>query len=234
MYFYKEHLQMRYKHFLLILVFLTYLGSADLSISSEIKMDGEIKNGYRVLKLTADEQIQNFRVYRGDYIKFELPDHFDDSEIVFPTLKERKKLIKNLRTSPYIKMKKIGDYPFEVEAIKGTITVIEYEQPSYKVLTAKEASDFIKAKNPLILDVRTPREYAAGHMENSILIPVQELQSRLNELDSHRNKSILIYCATGNRSTVASKILIDSGFKKILNLRRGIVDWYKQKFPVIR
>jgi len=227
---------MRYKQFLLILVlvFLTCLGSVGLSISSEIKMDGEIKNGYRVLKLTEEEQIQNFHVYRGDYIKFDLPDHFGDSEIVFPTLKERKKLIKDLETSPYIKMKKIGDYPFEVEAIKGTITVIEYEQNSYKVLTAKEASAFIKAKSPLILDVRTPREYAAGHIENSILIPVQELQSRFNELDSYRNMSILIYCATGNRSTVASKILIDSGFNKILNLRRGIVDWYKKQFPVIR
>jgi len=47
-------------------------------------------------------------------------------------------------------------------------------------------------------------------------------------------RDILIYCATGNRSTVASKILNDSGFKQIYNLRYGIYSWSKEKFPVIR
>ena len=131
-------------------------------------------------------------------------------------------------------MKKIGDYPYEVDSITGTISVIEYQQASYKVLTAKDAQIFIKLNNPLILDVRTPQEYKAAHIENAKLIPVQVLQSRLKELDIYKNRAVLIYCATGNRSTVASKILIDSGFKEILNLRQDIVDWHRKKYPIIR
>ena len=94
--------------------------------------------------------------------------------------------------------------------------------------------DLIKNEGPLILDVRTQHEYNRGHLHNSVLIPVQELQSRYKELGNHKDREILIYCATGNRSTVASKILIDSGFKHIVNMRGGISDWIKKNYPVVR
>lgn len=45
---------------------------------------------------------------------------------------------------------------------------------------------------------------------------------------------ILVYCATGNRSTVAAKILIDNGFKRIFNLRQGISGWERDKHPVVQ
>ena len=57
---------------------------------------------------------------------------------------------------------------------------------------------------------------------------------RIGELAPYRNKDILVYCATGNRSTVASKILIDQGFTHIANLRHGIADWYQRKYPLTR
>jgi len=82
------------------------------------------------------------------------------------------------------------------------------------------------------LDVRTHGEYKAGHIENATLIPVQELQSRIKELAEYKNQDILIYCATGNRSTVASKILIDDGFNRIINMRHGIYGWRMEEYPV--
>ncbi len=217
----------------LIVIFLAVLGAVNLSFSS-VNIDGEIKNGYRILTLETQQEVQNFNVYRGDYIKFKLPGVLKDTEILIPTLEERKKLTDDLGTTSFIKMKKVGDFSYTIDTIKGTITVFEYDQPSYNALTAKEADKFIKERNPLILDVRTSQEYKLGHIKNSKLIPVQVLQSQLNELDIYKNGPVLIYCATGNRSTVASKILIDFGFKEILNLRRGIVDWHKKKFPISR
>jgi rhodanese-related sulfurtransferase len=82
--------------------------------------------------------------------------------------------------------------------------------------------------------VRTPAEFKAGHLPHAVLIPVQELQRRIGELAAYRNKDILVYCATGNRSTVASKILIDQGFTNIANLRNGIVDWQRRNYPMTR
>ena len=101
-------------------------------------------------------------------------------------------------------------------------------------MTAAQADAFIEQENPLILDVRTPAEFKAGHLPDAVLIPVQALQRRIAELAPYRNKDILVYCATGNRSTVAAKILIDQGFTRIANMRHGIADWYQRKYPVVR
>jgi rhodanese-related sulfurtransferase len=56
----------------------------------------------------------------------------------------------------------------------------------------------------------------------------------MDELAELSDEPILIYCATGNRSTVASKLLIDKGFTRIFNLRHGIVDWVRNKYPIVK
>jgi len=205
-----------------------------LSYSSEDKVAGEVKDGYRILNVEKAQDNQKFTVFRGDYIKFKLPKEFSEAVAYFPTLKEKKRITHDLKTSPYFKMKTIGIQPFEINSIRGQISVIEYEQSSYKALSSEDADEYIKTYNPFILDVRTRGEYALGHLENAALIPVQELQRRIIELDIYKNNTILIYCASGNRSTIASKILIDSGFNKILNLRHGIKDWANKKYPIVR
>ena len=228
---------MKHKQWLLVILLSVFAFNAlfiDLSYSSEDKVLSEVEDGYRILNLDTSQGIQKFAVYRGDYIKFRLPEKMGESIAVFPTLKEKKQLTHDLKTTSYFKMKQTGTYPFQIKSIKGQIIVIEYQQASYKALSSKDAEAYIKTDKPLILDVRTPREYAMGHLENSILIPVQEFQKRISELDIHKNNAILIYCATGNRSTVASKILIDAGFNKIFNLRHGIADWAKNSYPIVK
>ena len=130
-------------------------------------------------------------------------------------------------------MKRAGTFEFTLGSVKGNITVYDYHQASYREFTSKEAAGFIKSDHPLILDVRTPGEYSRGHLENAVLVPVQILYAQLEKLSAYKDKDILIYCATGNRSTVASKILIDSGFTRITNMRYGIVDWAAQKYPIV-
>jgi rhodanese-related sulfurtransferase len=105
--------------------------------------------------------------------------------------------------------------------------VIEYRQPNYRELTAPEAAVIIANEDPLVLDVRTRAEYDRGHLADAVLIPIQELDRRIVELRAYKQRDILVYCATGNRSTVASKILIDSGFERVLNMRHGIAEWSK-------
>ena len=230
-------LKMKHKQSILIImlsVFALHSLLINLSYSSEGKVLNKVKDGYRILNLDTNQVIQNFSVYRGDYIKFRLPKKMGESVAVFPTLNEKKQLTHDLKTTSFFKMKQVGIYPYQIRSISGQITVIEYQQERYNELSSKDAMTYIKTDNPLILDVRTSREYAMGHLENSALIPVQELQRRINEFDLHKNNAILIYCATGNRSTVASKIFIDAGFNKIFNLRYGISDWAKNNYPIAK
>ena len=197
------------------------------------RISGEIINGYRVLTLTNTQDARHLIVYRGDYVKFKFNPEMDDPILSIPALSIQKKLPKGLNEAPYFKMKRTGSFDFSFGDIVGKIDVIEYSQENYIEFTSGKAAEFIKTENPIILDVRMPFEFKKGHLQNAVLIPVQELANRIKELSKHKNSDILIYCATGNRSTVASKILIDSGFKRIYNLRYGIHQWSLDRYPVV-
>ncbi|HLF15153.1 MAG TPA: rhodanese-like domain-containing protein [Bacteroidota bacterium] len=105
----------------------------------------------------------------------------------------------------------------------------------YQSVPAVKASDMIlNDAGVVLLDVRTREEYDGelGHLRDAILIPVQELQSRLSELDSHRGKNILIYCRSGRRSLVAADILQKNGHE-VINVEGGMVEWNELKLPGI-
>lgn len=69
--------------------------------------------------------------------------------------------------------------------------------------------------NPIIVDVRSPEEFRSGHAEGSINIPLANLPSRYQELDSSR--TIVLCCASGMRSSQAESFLRTKGFDKIMN-----------------
>ncbi len=77
-------------------------------------------------------------------------------------------------------------------------------------------------KTTMLIDVRTPDEFARGHIEGALNIPVDELRGRLDELD--RNKEIIEYCQVGLRGHVADRILTQHGFK-VKNLSGGWKTW---------
>ncbi len=81
----------------------------------------------------------------------------------------------------------------------------------------------------LLLDVRTQAEYDEGHINDPTLIPVTELESRLDEISEYKDKPVLVYCRSGNRSVTASNILIDNGFSEVHNLLGGIGAWNAYK-----
>lgn len=213
---------------------LTILTATAFVYAGDPPVSGEIVGGYRILPVESLDKRLHFTVYRGEYIKFDLDQSIPEPMLVIPDLAVEQKLPDSLAEAPYFKMKNSGTFGFTLADAVGTIEVIDYQQPNYTEMTAKAAAEIIANTQPLILDVRTPREFKRGHLKDAVLIPLQELQSRWREIADYQNQDILIYCATGNRSTVASKILIDNGFKRILNLRYGIVDWSRKAFPVVK
>ncbi len=80
-----------------------------------------------------------------------------------------------------------------------------------------------------LLDVRTRGEFSQGHIDGATLIPVNELQSRLGEIENHKEKPVLVYCLSGARSRSAANFLAASGFSNVLNLRGGITAWSAYK-----
>lgn len=104
-------------------------------------------------------------------------------------------------------------------------------------LSGVEQADTLKATrlfndDALVLDVREDKEYAAGHIPKAKHIPLGQLQSRLNELDKHKNKPVLVTCRSGNRSAQACRILKKAGFESVYNQAGGILAWERANLPV--
>lgn len=98
------------------------------------------------------------------------------------------------------------------------------KENQYKPLLCREIKD-LDLSHTILLDVRTDVEVGLGKIENSTAIPVDSLRERINELDV--SKDIAIYCAVGVRGYIASRILIQNGFKNVYNLLGGYTA-YKQ------
>lgn len=87
----------------------------------------------------------------------------------------------------------------------------------------------------LILDVRSPEEYKAGHIPGAINIPHDQVGSRLVEISSHKNKEVVLYCRSGRRVAIAADILQSAGFSKLLHLNGDMYDWQSNgKLPVVK
>jgi rhodanese-related sulfurtransferase len=106
----------------------------------------------------------------------------------------------------------------------------------FKNVTPKEAYEMIrKEPDVAILDVRTPEEYARGHLEGARLVPVQRIDRALGEgaLEDLEGKKIVVYCRSGVRSVMASRKLAAHGFKPY-NVRGGIKKWSSEGLPLVK
>lgn len=104
----------------------------------------------------------------------------------------------------------------------------------YTNITVQQAKDMLdKGEGLVLLDVRTPEEYAEGHVQNSKLLPLQELQQRA-EKELPKDSPIVVYCRTGVRSAQASQILVDLGFREVYNVLGGIEAWKAKGATVVK
>ncbi len=91
--------------------------------------------------------------------------------------------------------------------------------------SVKEVAERIQAnRGVLLLDVRTEKEWRQGHIKGAHHIPLHELTRRSSELDKHKNKEIICYCQTGNRSIRAALRLKHLGFSTA-SMKGGIAEW---------
>ena len=98
------------------------------------------------------------------------------------------------------------------------------EFPNIKIADVQKK---INAKNNiLLLDVRTATEFDGplSHIAGAVLLPIQELEQRVDELNEHKEKEIIVICRSGNRSQTGTRILISHGFNAV-NMLGGMKAW---------
>ncbi len=100
-------------------------------------------------------------------------------------------------------------------------------------LSVTDFSSKVAEAGVITLDVRTPGEFAEGHIEGAQLIDFQSgnFENEISALD--KNATYAVYCRSGNRSGQAVKVMHDAGFHNVYNLNGGVIDWANAGLPLV-
>ena len=104
-------------------------------------------------------------------------------------------------------------------------------QPRFKTVSAAEAAELMRTRENLqIIDVRTPQERKQFRIADSKLVPVGDVLRGVFEADPEQ--PLMLICAVGGRSYVASKVMSARGYREVYNLDGGIESWRRAGFPL--
>ena len=95
-----------------------------------------------------------------------------------------------------------------------------------------EEIQMINRQDALVLDVREQAEFAQSHILNSRGLPMSQIEARIGDIGKFRDKPVIVYCATGNRSSAAVATLRKLGFSNAVNLSGGFAAWQQAGLPV--
>ncbi len=106
-------------------------------------------------------------------------------------------------------------------------------QPLQKVTSVEAQKLLEKDTSIVVIDVRTPREFNAGHVASAknINIANPNFKTNISTLKDD-NKTYMVYCRTKNRSGVAVKFMLQQGFKNIYQMTDGFAGWSRNKLPI--
>lgn len=104
---------------------------------------------------------------------------------------------------------------------------------SVELLDPTEAHGLVATGKAQLIDVRTPAEFAEGHIEGATLIDLQgaDFEQRIGELDP--SATYVVYCRSGNRSAQATALMAAKGFTAVKDVDGGIVAWEAAGLPVV-
>ncbi len=110
----------------------------------------------------------------------------------------------------------------------GNILADKYRK--YEIIDANGAVELMNDEDLIILDVREKKERKAGYIDGDTHIPLANVKNKLDTLD--KDKTVLVYCRSGSRSSHIAGLLTRNEFENVYNLKGGIQAWKRAKLPV--
>jgi len=104
----------------------------------------------------------------------------------------------------------------------------------YGEIIPSEAVMIMNRDDAVLVDVREANEISQGKIKGAKHIPLGSFKQRINELDEHKGKKVIIYCRSGNRSGQASDTLCKQGFEQVFNLKGGVMAWQSDNLPLVK
>lgn len=133
----------------------------------------------------------------------------------------------------------IGNHPFLFLAFGVVLGLLAWNLFGEQIqgiqsVPPQQATMLINHENGVVLDVREESEFSEGHILNAQHIPLGKLSDKLKQLETYRQKPIIVSCRSGNRSAQACSRLRQNGFEKVYNLKGGIIAWQNASLPLTK
>ena len=122
-----------------------------------------------------------------------------------------------------------------IAAISGGALLVMGLAPRGRQASPLQATQMInRGRGTVVIDVRTPDEFASGHLRDAKNIPLADLPNRIGELDKSKVKTVIVVCKTGARADKALRQLKTAGFDDTYVLEGGITAWMAAGSPVTK
>ncbi len=122
-----------------------------------------------------------------------------------------------------------------IAAISGGALLWLSLAPRGRQASPLQATQMInRGRGTVVIDVRTPDEFASGHLRDAKNIPLADLSNRIGELDKSKIKTVILVCQNGSRTDKPARLLKSAGFEDIYGLEGGIAAWTAAGLPVTK
>ncbi len=130
----------------------------------------------------------------------------------------------------------ISNHPFLVGTFAVLLALFIRNEMSRggAAVSAQELVQLVNNEGAVVVDLRDKAEFDAGHIVDAINIPFAAIETRMDELNPHKGKPIVLACKMGQHSGSAGTQLRKAGFEQVSRLRGGIADWRAQNLPVVK
>lgn len=130
----------------------------------------------------------------------------------------------------------VGHHPVLIAAFAAVLIFIVISEVRRKSgsreIGAKDAVRLINDENALVLDIREPGDYKAGHIINAKNIPYSRLSEETAVAGGDKDRLIIVYCKSGTNSPAACGKLQAAGYTRVHCLKNGLLGWQEENLPV--
>jgi len=123
---------------------------------------------------------------------------------------------------------------FGIALLSGGALAWPHLQRRGSKVSLLQATQMINQGKTLVLDVREPDAFAAGHLRDARNIPLKELPQRLAELEKSKSRNVIVVCDSGAQSPKAVGQLTRAGFGTVASLQGGQAAWLAQGMPIVK
>ena len=101
-------------------------------------------------------------------------------------------------------------------------------------ITPTNLVNLVNREGAVLVDIRDTKEYSAGHIAGALSMPISSIDARIGELESYKDKPVVLVCKMGQHASAVGRKLKDLGFENVRRLSGGMAEWTASSLPMVK